>query len=336
MKISSGYATLCRYAAILPLAAWGLTCAPATAIAQQAAGYPARTVRIIAPYAPGGAVDALARVIAQALSESVGKAFIVENRAGAGGNIGLAAIAKASPDGYTIGVGAANMLASNRALYKSLPFDTVTDFAPVGFIGSVPFVLVVHPSLPAHNLEELLPVLKARSNQLGYGSSGIGNTAHLFGELLNKKVGADMVHVPYKSGGEAIKDLLGGRVQLLFSTLVDVLPQIEQGTVRPIALASSRRAPSLPDVPTFAESGMEGFEAPTWFGIIAPAGTPEEVIAFLNGEMRTALTRPEVKARLVRLGLETTVMTASQFRAFILAVLGKWERIVKESGARLE
>jgi tripartite-type tricarboxylate transporter receptor subunit TctC len=196
--------------------------------------------------------------------------------------------------------------------------------------------MVVHPSIPAHNLEQLLPVLKARSNQLSYGSSGIGNTAHLFGALLNKKVGADMVHVPYKSGGEAIKELLGGRNQLLFSTLVDVLPQIEQGTVRPIALASSRRSPTLPSVPTFTELGTEGFEAPTWFGVIAPAGTPEDIIAFLNGEMRTALTRPEVKARLVRLGLETAVMTASQFRAFILAELGKWERIVKESGARVE
>jgi tripartite-type tricarboxylate transporter receptor subunit TctC len=311
-----------------------LTCADA--IAQQVAGYPGKTVRIIAPYAPGGAVDALGRVLAQALTESVGKPFIVENRAGAGGNIGLAAIAKASPDGYTIGIGAANMLASNRALYKSLPFDTVTDFVPVGFIGSVPFVLVVHPSIPAYNLEQLLAVMKARSNELSYGSSGIGNTAHLFGALLNKKIGANMVHVPYKSGGEAIKELLGGRVQFLFSTLVDVLPQIEQGTVRPIALAASQRGAALASVPTFTELGMEGFEAPTWFGVIAPAGTPGEIISFLNAEMRSALAKPEVKARLVRLGLETTAMTASQFRAFILAELEKWERIVKESGARVE
>lgn len=329
---ASRYAVFCKYAALLTLVVLGWACA--TASAQQA--YPGKPVRIIAPYAPGGAVDALSRVLAQALSESVGKSFIVENRAGAGGNIGLAAIAKAAPDGYTLGLGAANMLATNRALYKSLPFDTLIDFVPVGFIGSVPFVLVVHPSVPARNLEQLLPVLKSPSNKFAYGSSGIGNTAHLFGALLNKKVGADMVHVPYKSGGEAIKDLLGGRVQLLFSTLVDVLPQIEQGTVRPIALASSRRAAALPNVPTFAELGMEGFEAPTWFGVIAPAGTPEEIIVFLNGEMRTALTKPEVKARLVRLGLETAVMTASQFRAFILAELGKWERIVKESGARVE
>ena len=329
---ASRYAVFCKYAALLPLAVLGWACA--TASAQQA--YPARTVRIIAPYAPGGAVDALSRVLAQALSESAGKSFIVENRAGAGGNIGLAAIAKAVPDGYTLGLGAANMLATNRALYKSLPFDTLTDFVPVGFIGSVPFVLVVHSSVTAHNLEQLLPVLKSPSNKFAYGSSGVGNTAHLFGALLNRKIGADMVHVPYKSGGEAIKDLLGGRVQLLFSTLVDVLPQIEQGTVRPIALASSRRAAALRDVPTFTELGMEGFDAPTWFGVIAPAGTPEEVITFLNGEMRAALTKPEVKARLVRLGLETAVMTAGQFRVFILAELEKWERIVRESGARVE
>lgn len=315
-------------------AVWAMACAPA--IAQQAVNYPAKIVRIIAPYAPGGQVDALSRVIAQALSERFGKTFIVENRPGAGGNIGLAALAKAPADGYTIGIGAANMLASNRALYSSLPFDTVRDFAPVAFIGSVPFVLVVRPSVPAKNLDELISVMKANANQFSYGSSGIGNTAHLFGELLKKRAGVEMVHVPYKSSGEAFQELLGGRVQVLFSTLVDVRARVERGAVRPIALASSSRAPALPDVPTFAELGMTGFEAPTWFGVIGPTGMPDEIVTFLSRELQAAFAKPEVKARLVQLGLETSPMTPEQFRAFILAELAKWERIVKDSGARVE
>ena len=306
------------------------------ALAQQPAGYPSRTVRIIAPYAPGGAVDALSRVIAQALAQKTGKSFIVENRAGAGGNIGLAAVAKATADGYTLGMGAANMLATNRALYKSLPFDTVKDFAPVGYIGSVPFILVVHPSVPAGNLKELSAVLKAKPKDFAFGSSGVGNTAHLFGELLNKKLGTAMVHVPYKSGGEAIQELLGGRVQLLFSTLLDITPQIDQGSVRPIALAAASRASVQPKVPTFGELGMPGFDAPTWFGVIAPAGTPEDIIAFLNGEMKAALAIPESRARLMKLGLEPGAMTPEQFRSFIQSELSKWEQIVRESGTRLE
>jgi len=306
------------------------------AIAQQGMNYPAKPVRIIAPYNPGGAVDALARVVAQALTQKLGKSFIVENRPGAGGNIGLAAIAKASADGYTLGIGAANMLATNRALYRSLPFDTVKDFAPVAFIGSVPFVLVVQPSVPAQNLKELIALLQSRPNQFSYGSQGVGNTAHLFGELLKRKAGVDMVHVPYKSGGEAIQELLGQRIQVLFSTLVDVVPRIENGSVKPIALASSHRVAALPNVPTFTELGMPGFEAPTWFGVIAPAGTPDELVNFLNREIQAAFAQPEVRSRLAKLGLENAEMTPAQFKAFILSELAKWERIVKESGARVE
>jgi len=305
------------------------------AIAQQAA-YPAKTVRIIAPYNPGGAVDALSRVVAQALSQKTGKSFIVENRAGAGGNIGLAALAKSAPDGYTLGMGAANMLATNRALYKSLPFDTVRDFVPVGYIGSVPFVLVVNPSLPAKNLKELSDLLKSKPRDFSFGSQGVGNTAHLFGELLNKRLGTAMVHVPYKGGAEAIQELIGGRVQVLFSTLVDITPQIDQGSVRAIALAAANRVSVLPNVPTFSELGMNGFDAPTWFGVIAPTGTPDDIVAFLNAEMQTAFANPEVRARLMKLGLEPGAMTPAQFKSFILAELSKWERIVKESGTQLE
>ncbi len=306
------------------------------ALAQQPGSYPAKTVTIIAPYGPGGAVDALSRVIAQALSQKTGKSFIVDNRAGAGGNIGLAAIAKAPADGYTLGMGAANMLATNRALYKSLPFDTMKDFDPVGYIGSVSFVLVVHPSVPAKTLKELVALLKENSSAYSFGSQGVGNTAHIFGELLNKRVGAHMVHVPYKGGAQAIQELIGGRVQVLFSTLLDITPQIQAGKVRPIALAASSRAATLPSVPTFGEEGMPGFDAPTWFGVIAPAGTPADIVAFLNGEMKNAFANPETRGRLEKLGLQPGYMTPAEFRSFISAEIGKWERIVKESGTQME
>ena len=322
-------------AASLLLMVWAIT-QSFPAWSQQPAGYPAKTVTIIAPYGPGGAVDALSRVIAQALSQKTGKSFIVENRAGAGGNIGLAAVARAPADGYTLGMGAANMLATNRALYKSLPFDTVKDFTPVGYIGSVPFLLVVHPSVPAKNLKELVALLKAKPDAYSFGSQGVGNTAHLFGELLNKRTGARMVHVPYKGGAQAIQELIGGRVQVLFSTLLDITPQVQAGSVRPIALAASSRAATLPNVPTFGEEGMPGFDAPTWFGLIAPAGTPADIVAFLNGEMKNAFANPEARSRLVKLGLEPGYMTPAEFRSFILSELGKWERIVKESGTHME
>jgi tripartite-type tricarboxylate transporter receptor subunit TctC len=306
------------------------------ALAQQPAGYPAKPVRIIAPYGPGGAVDALSRVIALALSHKTGKSFFVENRAGAGGNIGLAALAKSPADGYTLGMGAANMLATNRALYTSLPFDTLKDFDPVGYIGSVSFVLVVHPSLPAKNLKELMALLKQKPSAYSFGSQGVGNTAHLFGEMLNKRAGSHMVHVPYKGGAQAIQELLGGRVQVLFSTLLDITPHIEQGSVRAIAIAAPTRAPTLPGVPTFGEEGVAGFDAPTWFGLIAPAGTPADIVAFLNGEMKNAFAAPEVRGRLEKLGLQPGTMTPAQFRAFTVSEVAKWARIVKESGTHME
>ncbi|WP_299450157.1 tripartite tricarboxylate transporter substrate-binding protein, partial [uncultured Pigmentiphaga sp.] len=191
--------------------------------------YPSRPVRIIAPYAPGGTVDSLARAMGAALSSMLDKTFFVENRPGAGGNVGLTALAKAAPDGYTLGLAAANMLATNRALYRSLPFDTIKDFAPVGFIGKVPYVLVVHPSVPAKTLAELIAELKAHPDKYSYGSSGQGNTAHLFGELFKVRTGTKMVHVPYKSSGESLQDLLAGRIQLQFFTPVDLMPHIERG-----------------------------------------------------------------------------------------------------------
>jgi tripartite-type tricarboxylate transporter receptor subunit TctC len=302
----------------------------------QQSDYPNRTAKIIAPYAPGGTVDAMARAFAQAYTASLGKTFIAENRPGAGGNIGLGALARSPADGYTLGIGAANMLAANRWLYKSLPFDTLKDFTPVAFIGRVPFVLVVNPTVPAKDLKELVALMKSKKMNFNYSSSGVGNTAHLFGELFKFRAGVEMEHIPFKSSGEALLEVVSGRVQMQFVTPVELLPQLARGSVRPIAVAAPKRLPFLPDVPTLTELGMPGFESPTWFGIIAPAGTPKEIISRLNAETYKAMETPTVKARLEAAGVQRADMTPEQFRAFIVEEISRWEVIVKQSGTRIE
>jgi tripartite-type tricarboxylate transporter receptor subunit TctC len=293
--------------------------------------YPDRVVKIIAPYAPGGTVDAIARAFAQAYSDRLGKTFIVENRPGAGGNIGLGALVRAPADGYTIGIGPANItaVAALRSLYPNPPFDPLKDFAPVSFIGRVPLVLIVNPGVPAQNLKELISLLKSKKENFNYSSSGIGNTAHLFGELFKQRAGVEMQHVPYKSSGEALMEVVSGRVHLQFATPVELMPQLARGAVRPIAVAGPGRLAALPNVPTLAELGMPGFESPTWFSIIAPAGTPKEIIAMLNEETRKAMAKPAVKARLAQAGVEPDDMTPDQLRAFMAEEVARWESIVK-------
>jgi len=326
-----------RVRAILATLAAALCIAPAAASAGQGPnGYPERPVRIIAPYAPGGTVDALARELSAALTKDLNQTFFVENRPGAGGNIGLQALAQAAPDGYSIGIGAANMLATNRALYKSLPFDTLKDFTPVGFIGRVPYVLVIHPSVKANDFKELIALIKSEPDKFSFGSSGQGNTAHLFGELLKVRTGIEMVHVPYKSSGEALQDLLAGRIQLQFFTPVDLLPLIRDGRLRPVAVASAQRLPALPDIPTLTELGVDGFDTPTWFGVIAPAGTPPDIIGFLNEHMRKSMAQPEVAHRLAQAGVQPDPMTPQQFDAFIRQEIVHWKAVVDESGAAIE
>jgi tripartite-type tricarboxylate transporter receptor subunit TctC len=298
--------------------------------------WPARPVRIIAPYAPGGVVDLLARDLGNSLGTRLGRSFIIENRPGAGGNIGLAALAKSPADGYTLGIGAANMLAANRALYRALPFDTLSDFDAVSFIGRVPFVLVVHPSVPANDLRELLAAVRATPSGYSYGSSGVGNTAHLFGELLRLRSSTNLVHVPYKSSGEALREVMTGRVQLQFITPVDLAPYLARQAVRPIALAYPTRLATLPQLATFAEQGYEGFDSPTWFGLIGPAGLPGDVVALLHREVTLALSGAEVRARLARAAIEPAEMTPAQFKRFIATEAIRWEKIVRDSGARID
>ncbi len=297
--------------------------------------YPNRVGKIIAPYAPGGAVDSLAREIAQAYTTLLGKTFVVENHPGAGGNIGLSVLAKATNDGYTLGIGAANMLVTNRFLYSSLPFDAGKDFVPVAFIGRVPFILVVNASVQADNLKDLIALMKSKNVQFNYGSSGMGNTAHLFGELFKLKTGVSMEHIPFKSSGEAVQEVVAGRVQVQFGTPVELLPQIARGAVKAIAVAGAQRLPSLPNVPTLGELGINGFESPTWFGVLAPAGTPPNVVAILNEATQKALGQASVKARLEQNGVQVQTMKSEEFQDFINSEVRKWEPIVRASGAHI-
>jgi len=297
--------------------------------------YPNRIGKIIAPYAPGGTVDTLAREIAQALTISLGKSFIVENRPGAGGNVGLAAIAKAPKDGYTLGIGAANMLITNRFIYQSLPFDTLKDFIPIAFIGRVPFVLVTNKNVKAENIKELISLIKSKQELFNYGSSGVGNTGHLYGELLKNKAGIDMQHIPFKSSGEAIQEVVSGRIQIQFGTPIELMPHITKGTIKPLAVAGFQRLSYLPTVPTMGEWGYTGFESPTWFGVIAPTGTPKEIISLINLETKKALNSPSIKTRLDQAGVEPQYMTSEQFSSFMQDEISKWENIVRSSDLKI-
>jgi tripartite-type tricarboxylate transporter receptor subunit TctC len=297
--------------------------------------YPSKVVKVIVPAGTSGTMDLLGREFALAFNTQLGKPFIVENKAGAGGNIGMGLLARAPSDGYTIGLGAANALAANPFLYTSVPFDSQKDFAPIAFIGRMQFVLVAQQSVPADNLKDLIALMKAKKTNFNFGSSGVGNTAHLFGELLKQRAGIEMEHIPFKSSGEAIQELVAGRIQLQFASPAEVMPQIKRGLLKPIAVASSSRVDLLPQTPTLSELGYPGFESPTWFGILAPAGTPKEIISLLNQEAKIATQQSNVKTRLAQAGVEPAYMTPEQFKTFIAEEMKRWELIVKQSGARL-
>jgi tripartite-type tricarboxylate transporter receptor subunit TctC len=297
--------------------------------------YPSKVVKVIVPSGTSGTMDLLGREFALAFNSQLGKPFIVENKAGAGGNIGMGLLARAPADGYTIGLGAANALAANPFLYSSVPFDSQKDFAPIAFIGRMQFVLVAQQSVPADNYKDLIALMKSKKSNFNFGSSGVGNTAHLFGELLKQRAGVEMEHIPFKSSGEAIQELVAGRIQLQFASPAEVMPQIRRGLLKPIAVASASRVDSLPQTPTLAELGLPGFESPTWFGILAPAGTPKEIVSLLNQEAKLALQQANVKTRLAQAGVEPDYMTPEQFKVFIAEEMKRWEMIVKQSGARL-
>jgi tripartite-type tricarboxylate transporter receptor subunit TctC len=301
------------------------------AFAAHAQPYPNRPIKIVVPYAAGGAVDIVARTIGQPLSEALKQPVIVDNRPGAGANIGMELVAKAAPDGYTL-LMASNGIATNMALFPQLAFDARRDFAPIAKIGYAPLVIVVPAASPAKSLKDLIAMAKAEPGKLTYASAGNGSSGHLAGELLKSTAKIDVMHVPYKGGAPAITDLLGERITFMPINPVEVIAHVRAGRLRALAVASDKRFPLLPDVPTVAEAGLSGFEASVWWGLVAPAKTPPEIIRQLNAETDKALANPAIANKLAELGVVVTPGTSDQFTAFIKAQTELWSGVVKSAG----
>ena len=306
------------------------------ALAETPSPYPSKPIRLVVPFPAGGTTDSLARAVAQKLSEAWGQQVIVDNRPGAGGNIGSDIVAKAAPDGYTLVMGTVGTHAINPSLYRKMPYDHVKDFAPVILVAGVPNVLVVNPSLPVHTVRELIDYAKANPGKLNFASSGNGTSIHLSGELFKTMAGVQMTHVPYKGSAPALTDLMGGQVQLMFDNLPSSLQLIQAGKLRAIAVTSTARAAALPDVPTIAESGLPGFEASSWFGVLAPAGTPREIVTKLNATIAAWLATPDAKDKLLSQGAIAAGGTPEAFARHIDAETAKWAKVVKMSGAHID
>ncbi len=301
-----------------------------------AQAFPNHSIRLVVPFPAGGTTDILARDVAKRLTETLGQAVVVDNRAGAGGNIGADIVAKSAPDGYTLLMGTVGTHAINPSLYAKMPYDHVKDFVPVVLVAGVPNVLVVNPSVPINSVADLIKMAKAKPGSINFASSGSGTSIHLSGELFKTMTGVDMTHVPYKGSSPALTDLMGGQVQVMFDNLPSSLALIKSGKLRAVAVTSLKRAPALPDVPTVAESGVPGFEASSWFGILAPAGTPAPIVAKLNAEVNQWLQSPEGKAQLLAQGAEVAGGPPDRFVAHIRAESDKWAKVVKASGAKVD
>jgi tripartite-type tricarboxylate transporter receptor subunit TctC len=304
--------------------------APFTAGAQ---AYPTKPITVIVPFAAGGTTDILARVIGQALNKELGQSVIVDNRAGAGGNIGAQLAAKANADGYTLFMGTVGTHAINQSLYRKLPFDPIKDFAPLTRVAMVPNLLVANPGKPYKTVKELIAYAKANPGKVNFGSSGAGSSIHLSGELFNALAKVDMVHVPYKGSAPAVSDLIGGQIDIMFDNMPSAIQHVRAGKLRPLAVTTAKRSPELPDVPTIAEAGVPGYEATSWFGMFAPAGTPAPVVARLNGALVKVLADPQVKKKLAEQGAEPYSEKPEQFAEFIRQEAAKWGKVVKDSGA---
>jgi tripartite-type tricarboxylate transporter receptor subunit TctC len=302
------------------------------ALAQE---YPSRPVRLIVPFAAGGPNDIIARLVGGRLSDALGQPIVVENRPGAGGNIGTDFVAKAPPDGYTLLSAGPGSLIINPLL-GSVPYDTARDFAPVSLMASAPNVLVVHPSVPAKSVRELIELARAHPRQLNYASGGPGSTPHLSAALFAVMAGIDIVHVPYKGTGPASADLLGGQVQMAFFGIPPLLPHIKTGKLRALAVTGKRRSPELPEVPTVDEAGLRGYEVSPWYGLLAPAGTPRAIVDRLNAEVTKIVRRPEMKEKLVSQGAEPAGGTPEDYAAAIRADTATWARVIREAGLRGE
>ena len=301
-----------------------------------AQNYPTKPITIVVPFAAGGTTDILARLVGQYLSTELGQPVVVENKAGAGGNIGAAFAAKAAADGHTLFMGTVGTHAINASLYKKLPYDPIKDFAPLTRVAMVPNLLVAHPSQPFKTVQEMIAYAKANPGKINFGSPGNGASPHLSGELFKSMTKVDMVHVPYKGSAPAVSDLLGGQISIMFDNLPSVIPHVRGGKLRAIAISTAKRSADLPDVPTISEAGVPGYEATSWFGMFAPAATPKPVLDKISAALGKVLANAEVKKKIDDQGGEPANETPAQFADFIQKESLKWGKVVKESGASLD
>ena len=324
-----------RYTLGLLLAAW--TCAPFGVAHAQGSSYPTRPVRLIVPFPAGGTTDIFARLLGNSLSQSLGQQFVIENRGGAGGNIGADAVAKADPDGYSLVMGTVGTHAINSSLYSRMPYNPLTDFAPVAYVAGVPNLMVVSPKrVKATTVQEFIEEAKAAPGKFNMASSGNGTSIHLSGELFKQMTGVQMPHVPYRGSGPAVNDLISGQVDVMFDNLPSSIEQVRAGNLRALAVTSAQRSPAIPDKPTLAEAGVPGFEASSWFAVFAPKGTPPEIVNKLHQEIRKALETPELQKRFAELGGEAKLMSPDELAAYVKAEHEKWAKVVAASGAKVD
>jgi tripartite-type tricarboxylate transporter receptor subunit TctC len=301
-----------------------------------AADYPTRPVNLVLGFAPGGPSDVIARILSRKLEQILRQPVVIENRTGAGGSVAGQAVARATPDGYTLLLATGSILAINQHLYKNVGYDSEKDFEPISVIGTQTNVLYVHPSVPARSLGELIAMAKANPGKLNFGSGGNGTPAHLAGELLKIEAKLEMTHVAYRGTGPALQDVIAGHIQTAFSPAAPLVSHVQSGAIRPLAVTTLARTSILPDVPTIAESGFPGFDATTWHGLVAPAGTPQDVVATLHRALNETLNDPEIRRALTNLGVDVVGNTPEEFRAYIRSEIPKWAGIVRASGAKLE
>jgi tripartite-type tricarboxylate transporter receptor subunit TctC len=301
-----------------------------------AAEYPTKPITLIIGFAPGGPSDVMARILTRKMEEILKQPFVIENRAGAAGGIAGAAVARATPDGYTLLLGTGTILAINVSLYKNLGYDPEKDFEPISVIGTQTNVLYLHPSVPAKSLAEVIAHAKANPGKLSFGSGGNGTPAHLAGELLKIEAKIDITHVPFRGTGPALQSVIGGHVPMAFNPPSPLLPHIQSGAIRPVAITTLKRTAVLPEIPTIAESGFPGFEATTWHALVAPAGTPKDVIGALHRAIAATVNDPAVRKQLVELGIDVVGSTPEELRAYIKAEIPKWAAVVKTSGAKVD
>jgi tripartite-type tricarboxylate transporter receptor subunit TctC len=302
----------------------------------QAQVWPTKPMRIIVMYGPGSTLDIIARLIGPKYSESLGQPVIVENRPGAGGAIGMDMAAKAAPDGHTLTIGATGPSVTNPLLYPKIPFDPLRDFTYISQLATGPAVIAVHPSIPAHTLKDLVALAKSRPGQLNYGTPGVGTSPHLAGELLKMVTGANIVHIPYKGNAEAITDLLGGQISIVFTGVPPVVPLVQAGRVKLLATTGEKRVPALPQLPTIAETGYAAAGMSIWYGLVAPAGVPREIVTRLNKEAHRVMALPDIKERFVQLGTEPVTGTPEAFTQLVRDELAKWGKVIKAANIKVE